>query len=324
MKLKIDTKKSAEAVSIALQKTTELGKKAVGSVQQSAKALSDKSRADAYLRRMEKYNPVFLEQYESEEFHTPNMIIIVDDAVRRGIDVCEGAIGWLSKEKVGKTDEIEVFHLYDEVAKEAEKIGLRFVPAAICDAAYYVDAYDSTRFIKVDCIFDITHNERLEELAHIATCLGAKRCVVEIKETTIEKQVENKKASISEGLQTKFGRMSSNESAEKKLERKGKSRREGRIETVCEGSGRLKRPELKWFTHDTGIRNLIDMCYSGNNKFKQKTLKLSGSSAATMSMKAAYAIDATVGKLGGGAGASTMESQLVTERETELFFTIEF
>ena len=320
MKLKIDTKKSAEVVSTALQKTTELGKKAVGSVQQSAKALSDKSRADAYLRKMEKYNPVFPEQYESEEFHIPNMIVIVDDAVRRGIDVCEGAIGWLSKEKVGKTDEIEVFHLYDEVA---DKVGFKFIPAAICDAVYYVDTYDHSRFIKVDCIFDIAHKERLDELAHIANCLGAKRCVVEISEMSAEKKVENKKASFSEGLQTKFGKASSKERAERQMTQQGKRSRVGRIETVFEGNTKPSRPELKWFSHDEGIKKFIESVCSGKNPTKQQTLSIFGSTVAAMSQKAAYSIDAAVGNLGGG-GSSSMEAQLMTESETKLEFTIEF
>lgn len=34
--------------------------------------------------------------------------MIVDDAVRRDIDVCEGSIGWL-----GKENDIEILYLYD-------------------------------------------------------------------------------------------------------------------------------------------------------------------------------------------------------------------
>ena len=321
MKITIDPKKGVEAVSGALQITAEVGKKTVGSVQQGMKALSDKSRNDAYLRKIEKYNPVFPEQYESEEFHIPNMIVIVDDAVRRGIDVCEGAIGWLSKEKVGKTDNIEVFHLYDEMA---DKVGLKFIPAPICDAIYYVDAYDRTRFVKVDCIFDIAHKERLDELAHIANCLGAKKCVVEISETTTEKKVEHKKTSFSEGLQTKFGKATSTESAERHMTQQGKRSRVGRIETVFEGSNKPRKPELKWFAHDEGIQKFIESVCSGKNPTKQQTLSVYGSTVAAMSQKAAYSIDAAVGKLGNGNGNSSMEAQLLTESETKLTFTIEF
>lgn len=321
MKINIDPKKGVEAVSGALQKTAEMGKKAVDGVQQGAKELAIKSRSDAYLRRVKKYNPVFPEQYESDEFNIPNMIVIVDDAVRRGIDVCEGAIGWLSTEKVGKTDGIEVFHLYDEVA---DKVGLQFIPAPVCDAVYYMDAHDHTRFVRVDCVFDIAHRERMEELAYIANCLGAKRCVVEISEMTSEKRVEQKKVSFTEGLQTKFGKATSKESAESSLTQQGKTRRSGRIESVFEGSDRPRKPELKWFAHDEGILRLIEIVCGGKNAVKSKSLELSGSTAATMSQKTAYSIDAAVGKLGNGGGNSSMESQLLTESETKLTFTIEF
>ena len=80
MKLKIDTQKSSKAVSDVLQKTSEMGKKVAVSVQNSAKELSDKAKDENYLRRMKKYNPLFPEQFKSEDFNIPNMIIIVDDA----------------------------------------------------------------------------------------------------------------------------------------------------------------------------------------------------------------------------------------------------
>lgn len=50
------------------------------------------------------------------------MIKIVDDAERRGIDVCEGAIGWL-----GKVANTEIMYLYDEAVEDS---GLTFVPMA--------------------------------------------------------------------------------------------------------------------------------------------------------------------------------------------------
>lgn len=67
-------------------------KKAIG-VQNSVKDIMNKTKSDNYLRRLKKYNPLFLEQYQNEGFNIPNMIMIVDDAIRRDIDVCEGAIG---------------------------------------------------------------------------------------------------------------------------------------------------------------------------------------------------------------------------------------
>lgn len=79
---------------------------------------------------MKKYNPLFPEEYNSDDFHVPNIICIVDDAVRRDIDVCQGAIGWRENKK-----DTEVLFLYDEFV---EKSGLKFVPAPVCDEIYYI------------------------------------------------------------------------------------------------------------------------------------------------------------------------------------------
>jgi len=63
---------------------------------------------------------------------------------------------------------------------------LDFVPAAICDEIYYVDAHDKKRFIKLDRVFQQSHEERLAELEHIAYSLGAKYCSIEIEEKEIK------------------------------------------------------------------------------------------------------------------------------------------
>ena len=47
MKLKIDTQKSAEAVSEFLQKTSDIGKKTIADVQAGAIALSEKTKQDS-------------------------------------------------------------------------------------------------------------------------------------------------------------------------------------------------------------------------------------------------------------------------------------
>ena len=116
-KISFDTKKSTEAVKDIFNKATDAGKKAVEDVQQGAKVLSDKAKNDSYLRRMKKYNPLFPEQYKNSEFNIPNMIMIRDDAERKGIDVCEGAIGWLNNDS-----EMEVLCLYDEAVEMSETI----------------------------------------------------------------------------------------------------------------------------------------------------------------------------------------------------------
>ena len=312
MKIEFDKKKSAEALSGFVQSTVDFGKKAAADAKTGVAAMVEKSKIDSYARRMKKYNPLFPDQYKSETFNLPNIIMIVDDAVRRGIDVCEGSIGWLSKESG-----VEVLYLYDEAVKFS---CIQFVPTVTCDAVYYVDSFDRNRFIRTDCIFSKAHEERMAELEHIAYCLGAKRCTIEIYESSSETQVQNKNLKISENYKD----TSTVESAEQNSSQSGTDRRGGHIEIEFEGNATPQQPELKWFVHDDNIKRLIEMCCNNQRTVKNKTLELSGSSSATMSRKTAYTIDGAIGKMGGASGSSSMDAQAAKEHSSKLFFHIEF
>lgn len=315
MKINIDTKKEKEAVTKFLQKTSDFGKKTVSDVQAGAVALSEKTKQDSYLRRLKKYNPLFPDVFYSAEFNIPNMIVIRDDAERRGIDVCEGAIGWLNNESG-----MEVLYLYDE---EAPVCGLTFIPSVDCDAVYYVDSYDRKRFIRTDCIFKKAHEEKLAELKHIAHALGAKSCTIDIRESVVEENSTKKKAAIGGGGLFHGSKVSANESAEQNTSAKNANRMSGKITSIFEGNSTPKSPTLKWFAHDTIIINLIESRMNGDNSIKAETLELAGSSSATMSQKTAYAIDNAVGamKLKGN---SSMETQAARENHSTFLFSIEF
>lgn len=81
MKIEFDKKKSAEALSGLVQSTVDFSKKAAADAKVGVAAIVEKSKADSYARRMKKYNPLFPDQYKSESFNLPNIIMIVDDAV---------------------------------------------------------------------------------------------------------------------------------------------------------------------------------------------------------------------------------------------------
>ncbi len=313
MALKIDFKKGTEAVSGALQKTSEISKKLSDTVQEKAKDLSEKNKSELYLKKLKKYNPLFPDEFYSDAFNLPNMIVIVDDAVRKGIDVCEGSIGWLSNEKG-----VEILHLYDE---EVEKCGIKFIPAPICDAVYYVDRFDRNRFIQIDCIFSKAHEERLAELKHIAYSLGAKKCSIEISENNSVS--DKKRKAVEEKISIPFGKASEGTSAEYGFSKTEDIRRSGTIEAVFEGSDEVNVPQLKWFENDDTIKRLIEMRTSEVNQIKSETLILEGSVSATMSQKTACAIDGAVGKIGAKAKAD-MEGQATKENYSRLIFKVEF
>lgn len=309
MKININPQKSVRVIS-------DIGKKAVENVKNGAKALSDRTKSDSYLRRLKKYNPLFPEIYNSETFSLPNMIMIVDDAERRGIDVCEGAIGWLSNETG-----MEVLYLYDEAV---EMSGIQFMPTVTCDAVYYVDSFDRNRFIRTDCIFSKAHEERLAELKHIAYSLGAKSCSIEISESSTEISMDKKKSEIKAGAVMKFGKVSASQNYELSSTLKDKKQRSGSVTVQFEGNNVPRKPELKWFANDENIKKLIEMRCEGNNLIKSEILELSGASSATMSQKTALAIDIAVGKMPGGKGGSAMESQATKELSSKFIFSIEF
>lgn len=302
MKIEFDKKKSAEALSGVAQGAVELGKKAVAGTKSGIATVVERSKSNSLARRRKKYNPLFPEQYQSPDFHLPNMVMIVDDAVRRDIDVCEGAIGWLSNDSG-----IEILYLYDEFV---EFSGLQFLPTATCDAAYYVDSFDRSRFIRTDCIFSKAHEERMAELKHIAYSLGAKRCSIEICEASISSQQQRRAFSATEQGVT--------EAVEQSVSQTGSDQRSGRIIIEFQGNDAATPPTLKWFAHDETILRLIEMRCNGTNAVKSEMLELAGSSSATMSQKTACAIDSAVG------GQLSMNSQAAKEHRSKLLLHIEF
>lgn len=329
MKISIDTKKSVEAVSGFLQKTSDISKKTIADVQAGAVALSEKSKQDNYLRRLKKYNPLFPDVFNSAEFNIPNMIMIRDDAERRGIDVCEGAIGWLGKEAG-----MEVLYLYDEAVPFSK---IQFVPTADCNAVYYVDRFNRNRFIRTDCIFKTAYDERLAELEYIAYSLGAKHCTIDIVEKEKQTQKRKKKIETTSKKEISFGEKHS-ESIEgedtavfdREVELSHHCENRGHSELTWEGSDKPQRPKLKWFKYDEGIKGLIEMRCKGGNTVNSRILRIQGSSSATMSRDTALRIDNAISSIGNatgtvrGKGNAEFENQVTKETLSEFVFVVEF
>ena len=310
-----ETKKSSVAVTDVLHKVSDFGKKVGESTQKNAKVFLEKAKNENYLRRMKKYNPLFPEVYQAEDFNLPNMIMIVDDAVRRDIDVCEGAIGWTSN-----SGNMEVLHLYEEAVSLKN---ITFVPAPICDAIYFVDNFDKNRYINIDNIFVKAHEERLAELEYIAYSLGAKSCSIEIIESQTETSFDKKSYESLKSANIKGIKVSSSTDIEVDSSYRNSSERSGRTRTKFKGNDTPSKPELKWFQHDDNINKLIEMRCSDSNAIESRTLELQGSSSATMSQKTALAIDETLATIKAKCHA-TMEKQVRKENHSKLIFDIEF
>ena len=133
-----------EKFSNFMSKASDISKKAADEIQKGAKNLSEQTKKSLHEQKIKKYNPLFAEKFHSEEFNIPNVIKIVDDAERRNVDVCEGAIGWTSK-----INDVEILFLYDEYIKESN---VDFIPFAKCDNVYCVDNFERSKFINSESI----------------------------------------------------------------------------------------------------------------------------------------------------------------------------
>ena len=294
----------SDKVNSILQKAKETGKNAAESASKSAVALSEKVKNANYQERLKKYNPLFPDEYVADSFVLPRLITIVDEAIRRGIDVCEGSIGWRSVES-----ETEILHLYNT---SAELKNIEFYPSATSGATYYVDNFNPNRYIDVDCIFNKAHEERLAELEQIACALGAKSCTIEITETQQDASSANASGKISLG---KLGMKT-----DKTTHNSHSQTRSGKITTAFKESVTPKHPTLKWFAKDETIKNLIEIRCSDPNRLTRKELRLSGSTFATMTHNAAAAIDGLRGIKSG----ISMKSQATQEHSSQLVFSVEF
>ena len=301
-----------------MSKAADLGKKAADGISNGAKKISNSIADNNRKQQIKKYNPIFKDDFRSKKFKLPNVIEIVDDAVRKNIKVCEGAIGWIDK-----INGVEIFHLYDEWIVESK---IKFVPVPKCDGVYCVDNFDRNRFISAETIFGRATNEKLAELEHIAYSLGARSCSIEILDSdarTNEAKVKfnlDAKSSQSKKKQGQDGTKQVKSENYYESVRRDRQSQSGKAVSYFEGNNDPKEPTLKWFANDDNILGLIKMRCSNSNAIKSKVLELKGSSSATMSQKTACAID----KILKIKASVSMEKQSIKEHSSVLVFEIEF
>ena len=337
MKNNEEKQSGKEIMSNIFNKASDIGKKVADNVQKGTQVLAEKAKVSHHDYKMKKYNPLFPKEFKSKSFHLPDIIQIRDDAERRNIDVCKGAIGW--RETINNT---EVLFLYDEAVKEGgivQKSGIQFIPVPTNLAVYHVDRYDRSKYIQVDCIFNKTHEERLAELEHIAFSLGAKRYSVEIieAETVTEKtsKIFSKKMNINADFvisgQNISAESSQTNSSTSETNQQNHIQLKKEAHAVFKGNDTPQMPDLKWFSNDETIKKLIEMRCSNKNEITTRDLKLEGTTSATMSKITASNLDSVLTIIGGGAkvkatnsSTTTMYQQASREHSSKLIYTVEF
>lgn len=315
--MKIDLQKSAKNIGAAMEKAAEIGKRAADDTISGAQSIVAKAQEENQKNLLKKYNPVFPDQYKSEQFAIPNLVMIVDDAVRRDIEVCEGSIGWRTNQKG-----VEIFCLYDEAIDFS---GLHFIPAAVCDSVYYMDPFDKTKFVRLDCYFDKMQESRLAELQKIAYALGAKRYSVTMEDASSEKSSLMQKASARANDHLGAVKAQVDTAEERNVASEKESQRQSVAHADFSGERQPTVPELKWFAHDDNIKNLIEMRCSGKGMgdIKTYTLVFKGSDFAMIGTNTAARIDCAIGKISAGSNFK-MQSKVTKESRHNLVFQIEF
>lgn len=258
---------------------------AAGVAGEKIQAVADAVQEGAHELKKNKYNPVFPDDYFSPDYDRPNMIVLVDEDVRKGIDVCEGAMGWFSKE-----GDLEVLHLY---MKDVERSGVGFYPFPILGAVYYVDTFDSERFIKIDEYFETVKKDRTTELREIARALGAKKCTIEL----IDEEKTSKKAQAKANGSFKKGIVGSAKGdGEVDYSSANCVNNKNKVIATFSGDAVPEYPRLRWFAHDSEVHFLVNACLGGegSNKMKNYQLSLESSSSETMSLDMAAKIDVAI------------------------------
>lgn len=319
----------SKTASFAQEKASDVAGLALATAKKAHAATSDiaKHASKAFDEEKERvreayYKPIFPEEFRSPDYDRPKMIVIEDEDERKGIDVCEGAIGWF-----GTAAGLEVLHLYEEVVPTS---GVEFFPRPECGAAYFENKITPGRYINLDCYYDVLEKDMFTELRRIAYELGAKKC-------TLESYEESKSALSAEaGFGGKFKNpadkkkqsrkiVTNNDSSQAMIDYSGTHEKSIVFTQVFEGSANPKRPELLWFKNDKEIEFLINTRCNADDANQTKTyrIQLDSSSTQTMSVSLAAKLDKAIGKLGCACNFS-LEGKAKTEARKKFLFDVEF
>ena len=301
-----------------VSKVSEKGKRLVDNTKDNAQKLHEKILDENQKKLLKKLNPVFWDDYNSESFRMPYMIVITTDIDRKDIELCNGAIGWKSTQK-----DMEILHLYD---KSVSETGLKFVPAPTKDSFYYVDDLDRNRYIKLDNYFDTMQEAMVAELADIAFSLGAKSYTIDLEESASEFMSDKKKGDLKAKLP--FGIGKDKQELKFSEDNVSKIRKSTNIANKSNFSNGAppRHPNLKIFKNNDLINGLINMrleSYMNNNKMDGYSIEIKKSSYTSMNKTMANSVDAAVKKINVKADLK-MEKKREKIEEQVLIYQIQF
>lgn len=266
------------------------------------------------------YKPVFPDEYNSPDYKIPKMIVIKDEASRKGIDVCKGAIGWA--DKIG---ELEALCMYDDWAKTC---GLSFMPTLTLDTAYYVHPFDSSKYVRVEDYITTMKKDMNAELADIAYCLGAKSCKIERtekKSKSFHVKGHNKNSGSAPLLVDGVPVQASLEDKEKaSFEYTDGSEWHESFQQTFAGEAKASAPELRWYKDDSSINQLIKTrCSEGMNVSKTYRYEITNTYSSCVGMGLAKKLDGALAAIKIGQKGK-LQSDLKKDSKMEYVYEVNF
>ena len=311
----IDFKKGADFLKSAADKVGEASKSVANVAKDGVQSLSDKAQELSSLAKakqleelLRKFPPVSREEFAESTFAMPQLIQIVDNALKQEIVEYQGTLGWSEKE-----DGVDILCLYQAYAPDSR---IRFLPSAICGAVYCAHPFDEQCYISLDNYFTYIQQAKLAELQHIAFSLGVKHYWVELVEAA--SQSDNSKIAVSlNGLKVAQG------NAEKAMQSSAYSQSKSLAEMSFSESRDPQPPQLHYFAQDENIKELIGMRCSSDKKctLTSYTIELNNSSSASMSATTAAKISIAANKMGAG---RSFQTQSARELNSKMIFKMEF
>ena len=266
------------------------------------------------------YKPVFPDEYNSPDYKIPKMIVIKDEASRKGIDVCKGAIGWA--DKIG---ELEALCMYDDWAKTC---GLSFMPTLTLDTAYYVHPFDSSKYVRVEDYITTMKKDMNAELADVAYCLGAKSCKIERtekKSRSFHVKGHNKNSGSAPLLVDGVPVQASLEDKEKvSFEYTDESEWHESFQQTFAGEAKASAPELRWYKDDSSINQLIKTrCSEGMNVSKTYRYEITNTYSSCVGMGLAKKLDGALAAMKIGQKGK-LQSDLKKDSKMEYVYEVNF
>lgn len=311
----MDLKHMGKRAGDTAAKALVAGGKAADEAQIKLKDAANAAQQVARNLKQSYYNPVFPQEFLNEAFDLPKIIVIADEDQRKGIDVCEGSIGWLRK-----NGGIEILHLYEEFVPNS---GITFYPIPTCDAVYYIDPFDKSRYVNLSCYFDTMQRDKTTELRNIAFMLGAKSCKLEMYEETKEIRIAKGKSSKKLKGQLENQSFKIDMDTDAALEQQKTQSRSIVFEQSFGSQREPAQPSLNWFRNDREILSLINIRLSGGSCEESYRIKLSSSASATMSLSMASKIDAVLKHLG-AKGNISISGEVQNEFRHKMELVIDF